>query len=149
MSKRITGLIVLVIAFLASGVAPAQHKMPWHDYRRALFALSKVESSDVVMLGDWLTEGAGWFELTGCSRLVKRGVGVDTTAKLLARHDETLALKPRAVFLMVGVNDISLAVPKATTEANYRTILDRLAGRHVVVAYVLPVAASYPKPQIN
>jgi lysophospholipase L1-like esterase len=123
--------------------------MSWHDYRRALFALSKIERANIVMLGDSLTEGAPWLELTGCPHLVNRGVGGDTTAKLLARLDEVLALKPRAVLLMIGVNDISLGVPEATTVANYGAILDRLAGRHVAAAFVLPVAAGYGKREMN
>ena len=115
----------------------------------AKFALSKVESASIVMLGDSLTEGAPWAELTGCAHLIERGIGGDTTAKVLARLDDVLKLKPRAVFLMIGVNDISLAVPRETTLANYKAILDRLKGPHLVVAYVLPVAASYDKRQMN
>jgi lysophospholipase L1-like esterase len=136
---------------LVTSVALAQRppKMSWNEVRRGLFALSKVESASIVMLGDSLTEGAPWAELTGCPHLIERGIGGDTTAKVLARLDDVLKLKPRAVFLMIGVNDISLAVPRETTLANYKAILDRLKGPHLVVAYVLPVAASYGKRQMN
>jgi lysophospholipase L1-like esterase len=128
---------------------PPARKMTWNEVRRGLFALSKVDTAPIVMLGDSHTEGAPWRELTGCPHLVNRGIGGDTTAKLLARLDDILKLKPRAVFLMIGVNDISLAVPKDTTVGNFKAILDRLAGTHVVAAYVLPVTASYGKRRIN
>jgi lysophospholipase L1-like esterase len=138
----------IIAASLAARAEPA-HKMSWNEVRRGLFALSKVESASIVMLGDSLTEGAPWAELTGCPHLLERGVGGDTTAKVLARLDDVLKLKPRAVFLMIGVNDISLSVPRETTIANYKAILDRLKEPHLVVAYVLPVAASYGKRQMN
>jgi lysophospholipase L1-like esterase len=102
----------------------------------------------IVMLGDSITEGAPSRELTGCDNLVNRGIGGDTTAKILARLDEVLKLRPRAVFLMIGVNDISL-VPKETTVSNLTAILERLKGTHVVATYVLPVAASLANRQIN
>jgi lysophospholipase L1-like esterase len=148
-----TAIIVGAMAALAQQPAPAQpappRKMTWNEVRRGLFALSKVETASIVMLGDSLTEGAPWRELTGCPHLVDRGIGGDTTAKLLARMDDVLKLKPRAVFLMIGVNDISLGVPKETTVTNFKAVLDRLAGTHVVAGYVLPVAASYHRRKIN
>jgi lysophospholipase L1-like esterase len=130
---------------------PAEHKMSYHEYRLGLFAMSKVESAAIVMLGDSLTEGAPWRELTGCPHLVNRGIGGDTTKGVLARLDEVIKLRPRAVFLMIGVNDVSLSVPQEATVANFRSILDRLAGAniHSYSAYVLPVAQSYSKRQIN
>jgi lysophospholipase L1-like esterase len=147
--SAVVAAAVAIIAANPPAYAQRPPKMSWNEVRRGLFALSKVESASIVMLGDSLTEGAPWAELTGCAHLIERGIGGDTTAKVLARLDDVLKLKPRAVFLMIGVNDISLAVPRETTLANYKAILDRLKGPHLVVAYVLPVAASYDKRQMN
>jgi lysophospholipase L1-like esterase len=152
MLKRSLVLMVAAASALIFSAMPAlaqPHKMSWNEYRRGVFALSKIDRAPIVMLGDSITEGAPWAELTGCSYLAERGIGGDTTAKVLARLDDVLKLKPRAVFLMIGVNDISLGVPKETTVANLKATLDRLKGTHVVAAYVLPVAASYGKRQIN
>jgi lysophospholipase L1-like esterase len=130
---------------------PAARKLSYHDFRRGVFALSKVETIPIVMLGDSLTEAAPWDELTGCRQLVNRGIGGDTTKGVLARLDEIIKLKPRAVFLMIGVNDISLNIAKDASVANLRAILTRLdrADIRSFAAYVLPVAASYRKKQIN
>jgi hypothetical protein len=152
MLRRSLALTIAAASAVVLCVIPAlaqQHKMSWNEYRRGVFALSKVDHASIVMLGDSITEGAPWAELTGCPYLAERGIGGDTTAKVLARLDEVLKLKPRAVFLMIGVNDISLGVSKETTTANLKAILDRLKGTHVVAAYVLPVASSYGKRQIN
>jgi lysophospholipase L1-like esterase len=143
------------MSLLAEPAAPARpsaaRKLTYFEYRRGLFALSKIETAAIVMLGDSLTEGAPWLELTGCRSLVNRGIGGDTTTRVLGRLDEVLKLKPRAVFLMIGVNDISLSIPKSTTIENLRAILDRLerANTQAFLAYVLPVTASYAKKQMN
>jgi lysophospholipase L1-like esterase len=130
---------------------PAARKLTYYEYRRGLFALSKIETASVVMLGDSLTEGAPWRELTGCLSLVNRGIGGDTTTRLLGRLDEVFKMRPRAIFLMIGVNDISLSVPRSTTVENLRAILDRLerADTQPFLAFVLPVTASYAKKGIN
>jgi lysophospholipase L1-like esterase len=82
---------------------------------------------------------------------VNRGIGGDTTTRLLGRLDDVLKLKPRAVFLMIGVNDITLKIEKRTTVENLRAILDRLerADIQVLAGYVLPVTASYAKKGMN
>ncbi len=130
---------------------PPPHKQSYREFRRDIFALSSLDRAAVVMLGDSITEAAPWDELTACRSIANRGIGGDTTAGVLGRLDGVLKLRPRAVFLMIGVNDITLGVAPEQTLANYRGILDRLgaANLHTAVAYVLPVAKSYAKWRSN
>ena len=125
--------------------------MSYYEVRRGLFALSKIKTAPIVMLGDSLTEAGPWTDLTGCLSIANRGIGGDTTAKLRDRLDDVVALQPRAIFLMIGVNDITLGIPGETTAGNLRAILDRLGGTdaHVFMSYVLPVTSSYGKKRIN
>jgi lysophospholipase L1-like esterase len=131
--------------------AQASRNMSYSEVRRGLFAMSKIQTAPIVMLGDWLTEAGPWTDLTGCLTIANRGIGGDTTKRVLDRLDEVLALKPRAVFLMVGVNDVSLGIPSEATIGNLRAILGRLAGAdaHTFANYVLPVTARYTKRRIN
>src|SRR5271165_261445 len=62
-------------------------KLSYKDVRRGLFALSKMQTASIVMLGDSLTEGGPWLELTGCPSIVNRGIGGDTTKGVLGRLD--------------------------------------------------------------
>jgi lysophospholipase L1-like esterase len=126
-------------------------KLSYHDVRRGLFALSKIQTAAIVMLGDSLTEGGPWRELTGCPSIVNRGIGGDTTKGVLGRLDEIFKLQPRAVFVMIGVNDISLGIPKETTTQNFRALLDAVGinRARTFVNYVLPVAAHYRKKHMN
>jgi lysophospholipase L1-like esterase len=125
--------------------------MSYYEVRRGLFAISKIQTAPIVMLGDSLIEAGPWTDLTGCLAIANRGIGGDTTKRVRERLDETLALKPRAVFLMVGVNDVSLDIPRDSTLDNLRDIFGRLAGAnaHTFVSYVLPVTARYPKKRVN
>jgi lysophospholipase L1-like esterase len=127
------------------------HRQSYREFRRDVFALSRRDHADVVMLGDSITEAAPWDEITACRSIVNRGVGGDTTAGVLGRLDGVLKLRPRAVFLMIGVNDITLGIAREQTLANYRAILDRLDGAnlHTFAVYVLPVARSHAKWRNN
>jgi lysophospholipase L1-like esterase len=144
-------LVSLSVELPFGAQAAPTRKLSYKDVRRGLFALSKVQAAAIVMLGDSLTEGGPWRELTGCPSIANRGIGGDTTKGILGRLDEVLSLQPRAVFMMVGVNDVSLGIPRETTLHDFRAILDRLEKSSIrtFVSYVLPVAASYRKRRMN
>ena len=155
---RLTLAVVVGIATVAACVglraepaAPSGRNMSYYEVRRGLFAMSKIESAPIVMLGDSLTEAGPWTDLTGCLQIANRGIGGDTTTKLRDRLDEVIALRPRAIFVMIGVNDLTLNIARETTLENMRAILARLSGSgaQVFFSYVLPVTASYHKKRIN
>jgi len=125
--------------------------MSYYEVRRGLFAMSKIQTAPIVMAGDSLTEAGPWTDLTGCLSIANRGIGGDTTRRLLDRLDDVVALKPRAVFLMIGVNDVTLGIPRDASVDNLRGILARVtgSGAQAFVSYVLPVTASYPKKNVN
>lgn len=145
--------VVAACAFLAPlaaclDSALAQAKKPSHrSQRQGMFALSQMETAPVVMLGDSLTEAPPWAEITGCAFLANRGIGADDTAGVLKRLDGVTMLKPAAVFLMIGVNDVNSGVSTDTIVENVEEILDRLkkAGARVYLSPVLPVAESFTK----
>ena len=136
------------LAAAAFDDALAQPKKPSHrSQRQGMFALSMMETAPVVMVGDSLTEGAPWAEITGCAFLANRGIGGDDTAGLLKRLDGVTTLKPAAVFLMIGVNDVASSVSTDTIVENVQEIIDRLkkARAKVYLSPVLPVAESFTK----
>jgi lysophospholipase L1-like esterase len=142
---------VLALSMSTLPAEEAPHKQSYREFRRDIFALSRLDSAAIVMLGDSITEAGPWDELTGCRSIANRGIGGDTTAGVLARFDGVTRLHPRAVFLMIGVNDVTLGVAREKTLASYRGILDRLnaANLYTFAAYVLPVARSYAKWRNN
>ena len=66
-----------------------------------------IDSTDVVMLGAGLTEYAGdWNVLLHWKRVRNRGIAGDDTSGLFRRLQQILAGRPKAIFLMVGRDDI-------------------------------------------
>jgi lysophospholipase L1-like esterase len=115
-----------------------------------MFALTKFESVPVVMLGDSLTQRASWAEITGCGFVANRGIGGDVSAGVLRRLDDVIRLRPGAVFLMIGINDIARKVPNETIVGNVRRTIERLndAGAKVYLTLTLPVTRGYV-PKMN
>jgi lysophospholipase L1-like esterase len=112
-----------------------------------MFALSQIPSAAVVMLGDSLTEGAPWAEITGCPLLANRGIGGDDSAGVLKRLDGVTTLKPGAVFLMIGVNDVNSGVATDTIVEHVQETVQRLkkSGTRVYLTLVLPVGENFKK----
>jgi lysophospholipase L1-like esterase len=143
-----------LLAPLAVDAAPAEQKKTSHfTQRRGMFALSQIDSASVVMLGDSLTEGAQWAEITGCAYLANRGISGDDAAGVLRRLDDVTKLRPVAVFLMIGVNDLTSGLAVDTITDNARLVIERLtkAGAKVYLSPVLPVGEDYKKtnPKID
>ncbi len=101
-------------------------------------------------MGDSITEG--WYcKVPGYFRpgLVGRGIGGQTTPQMVVRfRQDVLDLKPRAVHIMMGTNDIAgntgpMSVEQ--TEANFKTLTE-LAQAHgiKVILASIPPAAAFP-----
>ena len=82
-----------------------------------------------VMLGNSLTERGAWAEYFPEAHVINRGIGGDCVAGMAARLDSIVAGRPRAIFLMAGVNDLifSTIAPEALLR-QYERLLDRIAA---------------------
>jgi lysophospholipase L1-like esterase len=107
--------------------------------------------ANVIAFGDSLTAGFGAqpgedYPSNLAARLgvsvINAGVSGDTTESALARLDtDVLARDPRVVIIGLGGNDFLRGVPIATTEANLRTIIERIHAAHamtVVLGFRFP-----------
>jgi lysophospholipase L1-like esterase len=118
--------------------------------------LASHEPVDIVFIGDSITEGwhdkrPGFF--TGGR--INRGIGGQTTPQMVLRmYSDVAALRPRAVHIMAGTNDIAGNTGPMTAEMsenNFRAMSD-IAKRHGIKVLLAPVppAASYPwRPEIQ
>ena len=81
-----------------------------HYYKRLVeFKNEKpMNSKSIVMLGNSITEGGGnWAEKMNNKHIRNRGVSGDIVTGVHDRVDEITERKPRKIFLMIGVNDVS------------------------------------------
>jgi lysophospholipase L1-like esterase len=103
--------------------------------------------AEVVFAGDSLVADGPWAEFY--TEVHNRGIGGDTVAGLLTRLDEITEGRPRKLFLLVGANDLSAAVPVEQFLRHYRTMLGRIReespGTAVTVIGLLPVNRGFPR----
>jgi lysophospholipase L1-like esterase len=115
--------------------------------RNSLF--KTLESSPVgspaVFLGDSLTEQCEWDELLSAP-VLNRGISNDTTLDILNRLDPVLALHPKAIYLMIGINDAAQRSSVADAAERYQQILQNIhkasPATRVYIQSLLPVLSS-------
>jgi hypothetical protein len=93
------------------------------------------EPGAVVFLGDSITQG--WKTLAKVFpdfKVVNRGIGGDTTRGVLYRlNADVLALKPAAVVLLIGINDLGLGGKPEDIANNIKTILLKPEGNPIPI----------------
>jgi lysophospholipase L1-like esterase len=103
----------------------------------------------VVFMGDSITDNwskAGYGGFFKGRPYVNRGIGSQTTAQMLLRfRADVIALKPRAVVILAGTNDVSGNTGKTTPQAiedNLASMADlaRANGIKVILASLLPTS---------
>ena len=71
------------------------------------FKSNPLNYNDIVFLGNSITEsGKDWSKRLNYPNIRNRGIGGDVTDGVLARLDEIIYFKPKAVFLLIGINDL-------------------------------------------
>ncbi|MGB7281545.1 MAG: GDSL-type esterase/lipase family protein [Candidatus Acidiferrum sp.] len=86
--------------------------------RETLFEKLPAREHSIVFLGDSQTANGEWGEFFPGA--INRGIGGDTSAGLLKRVPVVAALRPEAVFLMIGANDYALKIQPSETVANIK-----------------------------
>ena len=134
------------------------HAQDWaqlNRYQKENEALDK-SSIDVVFLGDSITEGWPQFhpQFFTSNPFVGRGIGGQTTPQMLVRfRQDVIALEPRKVVLLAGINDIAQNTGPISVDQIMDNIksMTELAAAHaieMVICSVLP-ANSFPwRPEI-
>lgn len=71
------------------------------------FNKNQLSFGQVVFLGNSITEGGNdWGNRLSISNAVNRGIGGDTSLGIIGRIGEIKFFKPKAVFLLIGINDL-------------------------------------------
>lgn len=82
----------------------------YYARRATLFDVLPVSHSDIIMLGNSLTDGAEWNELFNNRHVKNRGIVGDIIQGFIERLDPILKGRPKKIFIMGGINDVSHAV---------------------------------------
>lgn len=105
----------------------------------------------IVFLGDSITEGFPTELLLKEFSIVNKGISGDSTESVLERLDrDVIALKPSAVFLLVGINDLKSTKSNNTVLVNYERIMLRITksvpGVKLFVESILPTRNLEERP---
>lgn len=123
--------------------SPDRDNMQRYADANATIGAPKAGRPRVVFFGDSITDRWRLNEYFPDRDFVNRGISGQITSQMLARFlNDVAALKPAAVLILAGTNDISRGVTLPVIEANLTAMAD-LAARYdikVIFASVLPVS---------
>lgn len=78
-------------------------------YRERIKAFQEdpINFNEIIFIGNSITEkGGDWTEKFGIDHIRNRGISGDLTDGVLKRLGETTYFKPKAVFILIGINDL-------------------------------------------
>jgi lysophospholipase L1-like esterase len=112
--------------------------------RDKLFEALKTESTDIVFLGNSITQHFEVFELLKNTRVRNRGIGGETTLGALERLKTITDGKPSKIFLMLGINDLSNGKNVPEILSNYEKIIKKIIYEspetEIIIESVLPIS---------
>ncbi len=134
------------------GVAKAATNEPYQYnsfyYQRAShFDSLPIDSDDIIMLGNSLTNGCEWHELLANPNVKNRGISSDVIQGVYDRLPHIIEGRPAKIFLMIGVNDISHDLDADSVATAYigliRHIRESLPDTELYVQSCLPINISF------
>lgn len=126
------------------------HKYHDHYYKRLMEfrTYQLINSKSIVMLGNSLTEGGGnWAQKMNNKHIVNRGISGDNARGVYDRLGEIVKGKPKKIFLMIGINDISHHLSTDIILNDISEIIEkiRINSPHtqVYIQSILPINESF------
>ncbi|WP_242696306.1 GDSL-type esterase/lipase family protein [Longitalea luteola] len=125
---------VLVLSTLASFAQEGSKKIDsnynnaYYQGRMELFNTLTPPKNAIVFLGNSISERGAWSELLPGQPVMNRGIGGDNTFGVLARLEGVVKAKPKKIFLLIGINDLSRGLPKEVIINNYHRIIRYLTA---------------------
>ena len=125
----------------------------WRQRRSAWARRVQQDQGAVVFLGDSITQG--WEKTLSSTfpgmKIANRGIDGDTSRGVLLRlADDVLALKPRAVVLLIGTNDLEEGATPQTVASDITLILADLKQHNpklpIVLCQIFPSSSSMRRP---
>jgi len=126
----------------------------WNTVRPQWAADVAKDQGAVVFFGDSITQGWGtdFKKAFEGMKLANRGIGGDTTRGMLLRlKEDVLSLRPKAVVLLMGTNDIEVEVPVDAIVRNFQKIVAALKAHDpkmpVIVCRIFPSSTTKKRPK--
>jgi lysophospholipase L1-like esterase len=140
--------VYFLLASCSQSVTLPDYNTSYYRERITEFNKEAVVTGHVIFLGNSITAGGNWKQLTGDSTAINRGIAGDNTSGVLNRLGDIISLKPSKLFILIGLNDIAWDAREAAIADNYRKIITRLKkespGTVIYFQSLLPVNNTAP-----
>lgn len=111
--------------------------------RMAFFRANPLQKGQVIFLGNSLTQGGKWDVYFPAQKPVNRGISGDNTLGMLGRLHEIIDSRPSKLFLLAGINDISLNRTNDKIMTGIKSIIYQVKagspGTKIYVQSLLPI----------
>lgn len=125
------------------------NEIPYYVDKVSHFKNLTNTDTEIIFLGDSITDYCEWSELFGNDKIKNRGISGDRTDGILNRLDQILQMQPKKIFFMVGINDLFQGREIDKIFTNYKTIVEKIKNNlpdtKLFIQSVLPI--NNPKGQ--
>jgi lysophospholipase L1-like esterase len=148
---KIKKFILLFFAVLVTVNIYSQTAEPgeYNYQRRSLFEILPVTSSDIIFIGNSITDGCEWSELFNNINVKNRGISADRTYWILERLDGIIKGKPRKLFVQSGTNDLGSGHLPQSVVDNVEKLVDRFQTEspetELYIQSIFPVNSDFEK----
>ena len=97
-----------------------------YDQRESLFKILPKESNEIIFIGNSITYRCEWSELFRNPKIKNRGINSDIISGVLLRIDKILESKPKKIFILIGINDLSANFQIQLCVDNYQKIISKI-----------------------
>ncbi|NQT61495.1 MAG: hypothetical protein HQ556_00930 [Candidatus Marinimicrobia bacterium] len=150
--------ICLLVSFTSLFAQVRERTEHWHNRNQQFNAeMDSMDQVDFVFLGNSITEGFDLDHYFPEHRVLNRGIIADHMDGIMERlENSALSLRPKKLFLMIGINDIGDQRSDEYLKAMFVTLVDTLATSlpktDIYLISILPTTARWkncPPDQIK
>lgn len=131
----------------------AMYDNPFYWDKKSHFETLPKSESEIIFLGDSLTDLCEWSELFSNDCIKNRGISGDTTDGVLNRITTIIESQPQKLFLMIGINDLNQGVSVKDVAKNYQLILETFKEQSpelkVFIQSLLPINNQLTNNDLN
>ena len=142
-------MLIIITLICFSGITfAAPSEQPWlvdPYYLQRIKDINTYPAShqEILFVGDSITEGCNWKTVLHRDDVWGYGIGGDKTFGITHRMNMISAVKPRKLFILIGVNDIRSGWTIEETLANYELLLKacqtQLPNTLIYIQSVMPM----------
>lgn len=147
--------LLLIVTTILSYAQELKHSALYH-HRATLFEKLPIDKSDIVFLGNSITHYGEWAEIFDNDNIKNRGISGDSAEGVYERLDPIVKGKPKKIFLLIGVNNLSRDYTVDSVLNTIVKIADKIATEtprtKLYIQSVFPVNSTftnYPKHRLK